>query len=94
MKSVSSFAGATQGSKARGALRNELLLAFQLNEGPIRFRRRPVKAFVVDKYKKKGGLVLVNMPEPELQDNDVLPQPAQIFRLLGNGTRKNKENYR
>jgi NADPH:quinone reductase-like Zn-dependent oxidoreductase len=31
-----------------------------------------VKAFVVDKYKKKGALVLVNMPEPELQDNDVL----------------------
>jgi NADPH:quinone reductase-like Zn-dependent oxidoreductase len=33
-----------------------------------------VKAFVVDKYKKKGALVLVNMPEPELQDNDVLIQ--------------------
>jgi len=31
-----------------------------------------VKAFVVEKYKKKGALVLVNMPEPELQDNDVL----------------------
>jgi NADPH:quinone reductase-like Zn-dependent oxidoreductase len=31
-----------------------------------------VKAFVVDKYKKKGALVLVNMPEPDLQDNDVL----------------------
>jgi NADPH:quinone reductase-like Zn-dependent oxidoreductase len=31
-----------------------------------------VKAFVVDKYKKKGALRLVNMPEPKLQDNDVL----------------------
>jgi len=31
-----------------------------------------VKAFVLEKYKKKGALVLVNMPEPELQDNDVL----------------------
>jgi NADPH:quinone reductase-like Zn-dependent oxidoreductase len=31
-----------------------------------------MKAFVVDKYKKKGALLLVNMPEPELQDNDVL----------------------
>ena len=31
-----------------------------------------MKAFVVDKYKKKGTLLLVNMPEPKLQDNDVL----------------------
>jgi NADPH:quinone reductase-like Zn-dependent oxidoreductase len=31
-----------------------------------------VKAFVVEKYKKKGALALVNMPEPKLQDNDVL----------------------
>jgi len=31
-----------------------------------------VKAFVVDKYKKKGALLLVNMPETKLQDNDVL----------------------
>jgi len=31
-----------------------------------------MKAFVVDKYKKKGPLRLANMPEPELQDNDVL----------------------
>lgn len=31
-----------------------------------------MKAFVVDKYKKKGALRLVNMPEPKLQDNDVL----------------------
>jgi len=31
-----------------------------------------LKAFVVDKYKKKGALSLVNVPEPKLQDNDVL----------------------
>ena len=31
-----------------------------------------MKAFVVEKYKKKGALVLINMPEPDLQDNDVL----------------------
>ena len=31
-----------------------------------------MKAFVVEKYKKKGALALVNMPEPKLQDNDVL----------------------
>jgi NADPH:quinone reductase-like Zn-dependent oxidoreductase len=31
-----------------------------------------LKAFGVDQYKKKGALRLVNVPEPELQDNDVL----------------------
>ena len=31
-----------------------------------------MKAFVVDQYKKKGALRLANMPEPQLQDNDVL----------------------
>lgn len=31
-----------------------------------------MKAFVVDKYKKKGALRLTNMPEPRLQDDDVL----------------------
>ncbi|MDR9804632.1 NADP-dependent oxidoreductase [Rhizobium hidalgonense] len=31
-----------------------------------------MKAFVVDKYKKKGALRLANLPEPELQDSDVL----------------------
>jgi NADPH:quinone reductase-like Zn-dependent oxidoreductase len=31
-----------------------------------------MKAFIVDKYKKKGALRLANVPEPELQDNDVL----------------------
>lgn len=30
-----------------------------------------MKAFVVDKYKKKGALRLVNLPEPELRDDDV-----------------------
>ena len=31
-----------------------------------------MKAFVVDKYKKKGALRLTNVPEPDLQDNDVV----------------------
>ena len=31
-----------------------------------------MKAFVVDKYNKKGALRLAEMPEPVLQDNDVL----------------------
>ncbi|MFD2058985.1 NADP-dependent oxidoreductase [Mesorhizobium calcicola] len=31
-----------------------------------------MKAFVVDKYNKKGILRLAEMPEPDLQDNDVL----------------------
>ncbi|PDT00234.1 NADPH:quinone oxidoreductase [Rhizobium chutanense] len=31
-----------------------------------------MKAFVVDKYKKKGALRLAVLPEPQLQDNDVL----------------------
>ncbi|PBC18797.1 MULTISPECIES: NADP-dependent oxidoreductase [unclassified Mesorhizobium] len=31
-----------------------------------------MKAFVVDKYQKKGALLLAEMPEPELRDNDVL----------------------
>jgi NADPH:quinone reductase-like Zn-dependent oxidoreductase len=31
-----------------------------------------MKAFIVDKYKKKGALRLADVPEPELQDNDVL----------------------
>lgn len=31
-----------------------------------------MKAFVVDKYKKKGALRLAEMPEPELRENDVL----------------------
>ncbi len=31
-----------------------------------------MKAFVVDKYKKKGALRLANVPDPKLQDKDVL----------------------
>ena len=31
-----------------------------------------MKAFVFDKYQKKGALRLAEVPEPELQDNDVL----------------------
>ncbi|QPC95049.1 NADP-dependent oxidoreductase [Mesorhizobium sp. INR15] len=31
-----------------------------------------MKAFVVDKYQKKGALRLAEMPEPDLLDNDVL----------------------
>ncbi|MDK1488619.1 NADP-dependent oxidoreductase [Sinorhizobium sp. 7-81] len=31
-----------------------------------------MKAFVVDKYKKRGALRLANVSEPELRDNDVL----------------------
>ncbi|MGM4931640.1 NADP-dependent oxidoreductase [Tardiphaga sp. 619_E2_N8_5] len=31
-----------------------------------------MKAFVVDKYKKKGALRLANVPEPEVQHTDVL----------------------
>ena len=31
-----------------------------------------MKAFVFDKYKKKGALRLASVPEPQLQDNDVL----------------------
>ncbi len=33
-----------------------------------------MKAFVVDKYKKKSPLRLADMPEPELRDSDVLVQ--------------------
>src|SRR4030095_2579905 len=31
-----------------------------------------MKAFIVEKYKKKGALCLANVPEPALQDDDVL----------------------
>ncbi|MDA9478055.1 NADPH:quinone oxidoreductase [Bradyrhizobium sp. CCBAU 65884] len=33
-----------------------------------------MKAFVVDKYKKKAALRLANLPEPEMRDDDVLVQ--------------------
>jgi hypothetical protein len=44
--------------------KSEISTNFRLEKG--------VKAFVVDKYKKKGTLLLVNRPEPKLQDDDVL----------------------
>jgi hypothetical protein len=31
-----------------------------------------VKAFILDRYKKKGALPFGGMPEPALQDDDVL----------------------
>src|SRR5580658_9787981 len=71
MKSASSSAKATQGSNAKAA-EKRAATHLSTNRRTNPFRRRPVKAFVVEKYKKKGALVLVNMPEPELQDNDVL----------------------
>ncbi|AJC77749.1 Zn-dependent alcohol dehydrogenase GroES-like protein [Rhizobium etli bv. phaseoli str. IE4803] len=42
-----------------------------------------MQAFVVDKYKKKGALRLADLPEPELQDNDVLVriQAAAVNQL-------------
>jgi NADPH:quinone reductase-like Zn-dependent oxidoreductase len=33
-----------------------------------------MKAFIVDRYKKKGALRFGEMPEPELRDEDVLVQ--------------------
>src|SRR5947199_8799281 len=33
-----------------------------------------MKAFIVDRYKKKGALRFGEMPEPELRDDDVLVQ--------------------
>jgi NADPH:quinone reductase-like Zn-dependent oxidoreductase len=38
----------------------------------LRQKEKIMKAFIVDKYKKKGVLRLANVPEPELQDNDVV----------------------
>jgi NADPH:quinone reductase-like Zn-dependent oxidoreductase len=47
-----------------------------------------VKAFVVDKYKKKGALRLANLPEPELQDNDLLVRiQATAVNLLDSKVR-------
>jgi NADPH:quinone reductase-like Zn-dependent oxidoreductase len=47
-----------------------------------------VRAFVVDKYKKKGALRLANLPEPELQDNDVLVRiQATAVNLLDSKVR-------
>ncbi|ANP88182.1 NADP-dependent oxidoreductase [Rhizobium leguminosarum] len=47
-----------------------------------------MKAFVVDKYKKKGALRLANLPEPELQDNDLLVRiQATAVNLLDSKVR-------
>jgi NADPH:quinone reductase-like Zn-dependent oxidoreductase len=47
-----------------------------------------MKAFVVDKYKKKGDLRLADVPEPQLQDNDVLVQiHAAAVNLLDSKVR-------
>jgi NADPH:quinone reductase-like Zn-dependent oxidoreductase len=47
-----------------------------------------MKAFVVDKYKKKGALRLANVPEPELQENEVLVQiHAAAVNLLDSKVR-------
>ncbi|MGO8087485.1 NADP-dependent oxidoreductase [Rhizobium leguminosarum] len=47
-----------------------------------------MKAFVVDKYKKKGALRLASLPEPELQDNDVLVRiQATAVNLLDSKVR-------
>lgn len=47
-----------------------------------------MKAFIVDKYKKNGGLRLANVPEPELQDNDVLVRiQAAAVNLLDSKVR-------
>jgi NADPH:quinone reductase-like Zn-dependent oxidoreductase len=47
-----------------------------------------LKAFVVDKYKKKGALRLANVPDPELHDNDVLVRiQAAAVNLLDSKVR-------
>ncbi|MGO6713341.1 NADP-dependent oxidoreductase [Rhizobium ruizarguesonis] len=47
-----------------------------------------MKAFVVDKYKKKGALRLANLPEPKLQDNDLLVRiQATAVNLLDSKVR-------
>ncbi|TBA40945.1 NADP-dependent oxidoreductase [Rhizobium ruizarguesonis] len=47
-----------------------------------------MKAFVVDKYKKKGALRLANLREPELQDNDLLVRiQATAVNLLDSKVR-------
>ncbi len=47
-----------------------------------------MKAFVVDKYRKKGALRLANVPEPEVQDNDVLVRiHASAVNLLDSKVR-------
>lgn len=47
-----------------------------------------MKAFVVDKYKKKGALRLANVPEPQLRDSDVLVRiQAAAVNLLDSKVR-------
>ena len=47
-----------------------------------------MKAFVVDKYKKRGALRLAELPEPELRDNDVLVRiDAAAVNLLDSKVR-------
>ncbi|OCP19784.1 MULTISPECIES: NADP-dependent oxidoreductase [unclassified Ensifer] len=47
-----------------------------------------MKAFVVDKYKKKGALRLADMPEPALRDGDVLVEiHATAVNLLDSKVR-------
>jgi NADPH:quinone reductase-like Zn-dependent oxidoreductase len=47
-----------------------------------------MKAFVVDKYKKKGALRLAEMPEPEVRDDDVLVRVhASAVNLLDSKVR-------
>ena len=47
-----------------------------------------MKAFVVDKYKRKGALRLANVPEPELQEGDVLVRiQATAVNLLDSKVR-------
>ncbi|MBY5855517.1 NADP-dependent oxidoreductase [Rhizobium ruizarguesonis] len=47
-----------------------------------------MKSFVVDKYKKKGALRLANLPEPELQDSDLLVRiQATAVNLLDSKVR-------
>jgi len=44
---------------------------------------KPVKAFVVDKYRKKGALRLADMPEPLIGPNDILVRiQATAINLL------------
>lgn len=48
----------------------------------------PVKAFVVDKYRKKGAVRLADMPDPEIGSNDVLVRiHATAINLLDSKVR-------
>lgn len=39
-----------------------------------------MKAFVVVKYKKKGALRLTDVPEPDIQDSDVLVRRNNVIQ--------------